>query len=293
MKRQPRIANQIALDLAEAIREGRYRAGQNLPRQKIADTMQVSRQPVVDALMMLHERNIVELRSNRGFFVIEQSPEAILQKVADIEPSSYETYFRIAEDRLNGRLDDEITVTDIQRIYGISRNQGQSILAQMAQEGWITRKPGYGWRFVPMLTSPEAYRQSYEFRLALEPAAVLSKNYRVRTDEFIQFRRRIMDNLKDRTRGLSPAQMFQTGSEFHELIVGCSNNPLFLDALKRINQLRRLIEYHNKLNRGRVIQQSKEHIQLLDLLLDGRRTEAAEYLRRHLEGAREQKLSSV
>ena len=41
----------------------------------------------------------------------------------------------------------------------------------------------------------------------------------------------------------SDAQIFDIGCEFHETIVGGSGNPFLLDGIRRVNSLRRLLEY--------------------------------------------------
>src|SRR5256885_8984978 len=50
--------------------------------------------------------------------------------------------------------------------------------SRISQEGWIERKPGYGWTFAAMLTTPDSLLQSYRLRMALEPAALLEPGYR-------------------------------------------------------------------------------------------------------------------
>jgi len=287
-RRQPKLGAQIALQIGEMIREGRFAVGEHLSAQKLADEFHVSRQPVKDALKILEDRGIVESRKNRGCFVALAQVEA-LADVSENPAIDSEPYFRIAEDRLTGRLPEEVTETDLRRHYKISRAEIQGMLARMAQEGWIERKPGYGWRFLPVLTSPAMHRQSYEFRLVIEPAAVLCPTYVVNKEAFERVREQQAALLTGDIWKLSPARLFQAGTDVHELVVGCSGNPFFLDSLKRINRLRRLIEYRAMFDRGRLIKQCEEHIKLLDLLLDDRPEDAAEVLRLHLGAASDRK----
>ncbi|MDX9860822.1 MAG: GntR family transcriptional regulator [Rhodospirillales bacterium] len=287
--RQPRLGAQIALQISEMIREGRFAVGEHLSAQKLADEFHVSRQPVKDALKILEDRGIVESRKNRGSFVATVEDEALAGPSGSGQPIETEPYFQIAEDRLTGRLPEEVTETDLRRHYQISRAEIQGMLARMAQEGWIERKPGYGWRFLPVLTSPAMHRQSYEFRLVVEPAALLCPTYVVDRPAFERMRELQTGLLSGEIWKLSPARLFQAGTDLHELVVGCSGNPFFLDSLRRINRLRRLIEYRAMFDRGRLIKQCEEHIRLLDLLLDGRQEDAAEFLRMHLGAASDRK----
>lgn len=286
---QPKLGAQIALQIGEMIREGRFSVGQHLSAQKLADEFRVSRQPVKDALKILEDRGVVRSEKNRGCFVAASESE-VLAKCSGLEPpTEEEPYFRIAEDRLTGRLPEEVTETDLRRHYQISRAEIQGMLARMAQEGWIERKPGYGWRFLPVLTSPAMHKQSYEFRLVIEPAALLCPTYTADRKAFERMREQQAALLAGQIWKLSPARLFQAGAEFHELVVGCSGNPFFLDSLRRINRLRRLIEYRAMFDRGRLIKQYEEHIKLLDLLLEGRQQDAVEFLRVHLGAASERK----
>jgi DNA-binding GntR family transcriptional regulator len=287
--RQQKLGAQIALQIGEMIREGQFAVGQHLSAQKLANEFHVSRQPVKDALKILEERGIVQSQKNRGCFVATADDAVLAKSSGSDQPGEDEPYFRIAEDRLTGRLPEEVTETDLRRHYQISRAEIQGMLARMAQEGWIERKPGYGWRFLPVLTSPAMHRQSYEFRLVIEPAALLCPTYAVDKRAFARVREQQVSMLTGEIWKLSPARLFQASTDLHELVVGCSGNPFFLDAVKRINRVRRLIEYRAMFDRGRLIKQCEEHIKLLDLLLEERREDAAQFLRMHLESASDRK----
>ena len=65
-------------------------------------------------------------------------------------------------------------------------------------------------------------------------------------------------------------------------IIECCQNSFFIDGLKRIDRLRRLVEYRQTLDRHSAIGRCREHIELLDLLLADKRVEASEFMRRHL-----------
>jgi DNA-binding GntR family transcriptional regulator len=85
----------------------------------------------------------------------------------------------------------------------------------------------------------------------------------------------------------SASERFRVGAEFHETIVAGSGNRFFLDALKNVNRLRRLIEYRQQTKSARdherLHRQCEEHLRLLDLIEAGRRVQAAEMLREHLD----------
>ena len=84
---------------------------------------------------------------------------------------------------------------------------------------------------------------------------------------------------------LPRTQLFRINSTFHEMIVSWSQNAFFTDAIRRVNRLRRLIEYRVSVDRSRLGQQCREHLQILDLLERDERDAAADFLRRHIEHA--------
>ena len=79
-------------------------------------------------------------------------------------------------------------------------------------------------------------------------------------------------------------------SHLHETIAAGSNNRLILEALRKVNQLRRIVEYGTQLDKQRLHRQCEEHLTLIDLLLKGERMEASHFLRAHLGGANITKL---
>ena len=92
---------------------------------------------------------------------------------------------------------------------------------------------------------------------------------------------------------LPRTRLFEINATFHETIVSWSNNGFFLDALRRINRLRRLMEYRVGGGRGRLKDQCEEHIALLDMLAAGKREEAAAFLRTHIDRAWQSKDSAM
>ncbi len=78
------------------------------------------------------------------------------------------------------------------------------------------------------------------------------------------------------------ARLFELNSGMHESVIECSQNIFFIDALKRVDRLRRLIDYRQMLDRDVARERCMEHIQLLHLVLAGRNQEASDFMRQHL-----------
>lgn len=291
---KPNLSPQIALQIVDHIRALDLKQGQHLPAQSLADSLRVSRAPVNAALRVLEELKIVRGEPNRGYFLQKDAGQIRNVKLPKSpSDSDDDSYFAIAEDRLAGKLSDRVSESELMRLYGLPRGRLLKILHRIADEGWIERLPGHGWEFRPVLHSRESYEQSYRFRTAIETSAVLEPTFRIDRRAFDAARIQQQALLAGDIERLSRSKLFQINSEFHEMIVGCSHNEFFLDAIKRVNRLRRLIEYHATVDRSRLTRQCQEHLEILDRLEGGDLPSAAAFLRVHIEGARRIKVSAV
>jgi DNA-binding GntR family transcriptional regulator len=289
-----RLSQQIALRILDYIVSNGVERDSHLPEQHLADLFRVSRWPVRSALRFLEEMRVVRSERNRGFFLAKDVSELKGASINVAAPEEEdESYFEIAEARLSGELPEQFSENELMRRYRLSRGRALKILHRMAQEGWVERLPGHGWGFLPILTSPDAYDLGYRFRVTLEPNAVMEATFRIDESAFARAREQQRALLDGDLLRLSRAQLFQINSQFHEMVVSCSNNPFYLDGLKRINRLRRLIEYHITVDRSRLALQCREHLEILDRLEHGDRAEAAEFLRAHIDKARQIKTAAL
>jgi DNA-binding GntR family transcriptional regulator len=134
-----------------------------------------------------------------------------------------------------------------------------------------------------MLTTPESLEQTYRVRLALEPAALLEPTYRLDAETAARCRAAETRLLAGAIETDSADALHERGVRFHETIIGASGNPFFLETVRRINRVRRLLSYRSMVDRKRYRQQCEEHLEILDLLENDKNREASRALRRHLE----------
>jgi DNA-binding GntR family transcriptional regulator len=133
-----------------------------------------------------------------------------------------------------------------------------------------------------MLDSADGLLQTYRFRMALEPAALLEPRYALDREAARECRAVEERMLAGGVERMTTEELYDRGVRFHEVIVAGSRNPFFLDALRRINSVRRLLAYRSSATRGRYYEQARDHLAILDLLEAGRNEAAAERLRAHL-----------
>jgi len=283
----------LAARIVEIIRRDNLPVGQRITEQSLCDALGVSRSPVRKALQFLAGSGVVRSEPNKGFQVARPARALASWKVEPATDSDEAVYLAIADDRLAGELGIEVAETDLMLRYGASRPQVQRVLHRLARDGVVERNPGRGWTFQPLMNTPEAYREGYRFRMIIEPAAVLEPDYAIDLGELERCYREQMELLAGGIGKWPVTELFKPGVHLHETIVAGANNRLLLDALRRVNQARRLVEYRDKRNAAGMRAQCEEHLVLIDLLRRGELEEAAAYLRRHLDGAKERKAGLV
>jgi DNA-binding GntR family transcriptional regulator len=282
------LANRLASDILAHLHEQALPKGAHLTEQELADRFRVSRTPIRKALEVLCAMGVVTKERDRGYFLEKPAAGGALTPARDDE-SEDALYFRIAEDRLAGALPASFTEADLMRRYGVSRVQIASLLQRMAHEGWVERLPARGWSFTPILESPRAYERCFRFRALIELAAITEPDYHLDPDVIARCRAEQRAMLDGGLLRYSRAETFEIGARFHEIIVSGAQDPFLLDAIQRINRLRRLLDYRTQRDRKRLIQSCKEHLELLAMIEKRDMKAASAFLRKHLDLARKLK----
>ncbi|KXJ32287.1 MULTISPECIES: GntR family transcriptional regulator [Pseudomonas] len=286
------LASQLIPDILTYIASHQLAVGTRLPERTLAERLRVSRSPVRSALQQMADQSLLARHPEGGFAVAAAALDATPQAREEVSASE-RLYLTIARDRIEGELPLKVTENELIRRYQVTRGQLADILRRIVQEGWAERLPGYGWSFVEGLTSPDAYAQSYAFRLLIEPAGIRDADFTLDAGELRRCRDEQALLAAGRVFEASPAEIFDANTRLHETIARCSGNAFILDALRRLNRLRRLIEYQKSVDRQQAQRRCQEHLQLIDLLLEGRREEAATFMTRHLGNALQEKQATA
>jgi DNA-binding GntR family transcriptional regulator len=275
------LHTRLAAQIIEHIRQMSLEPGAHISAQSVADALGVSRSPVNGAFAVLREKGVLRHEVKRGHFVTDGNCNDVPVDLSQVDELS-QTYFRIAEDVLSGDLPAAVSEAALRERYGLKQSDLRVLLSRMQQEGWIERRQGYGWRVTEMLQTPDALEQTYRLRAALEPAALLEPSFRIDPA--------VISRLVDTERGLLSGEidiasidiLYARGVTFHETLARASGNQYMLDALRRVNQIRRLIAYRSMVNRERYYRQAEEHLEILFLVQKGAMPEAAVAMRHHL-----------
>jgi len=281
----PQLARQISL----YIRAQGLEPGTRLPERKLADQFRVSRTPVSRALRLLADWNVVVPLATGGYAVSAEARAMPPDAEAEVPLSDEDNlYLKIANDHSSETLSGKTTENEVMRRYSAGRGIVTRVLRRAADEGWAERLPGHGWRLIPLLTSDLTYEHSSRYRIIIEPAAILEPTFKLDREALEACRVQQIAMFDNGASALSPPEVFEIGSRFHEAILRCSRNQFLINGLAQVNRLRRLAEYRRTLASANWRERCREHIQIADLLLDDDRAGASKLLRQHLiDGARE------
>ena len=280
-KRLP-LAASLAQQIADHLQVQGLTEGTPVRAQALADLFKVSRTPINDALKLLATAGVLRHEANRGYFVGPEASTSIRNLPTPEGPDLNELYYRIADDRLQGLLPEQLSQHTLRQRYNLTPSQLHTLIERMSAEGWLERLPGYGLAFSPVLATPEMLDQTYRFRAVLEPGCLLEPGYALKPAELQRLRAAEENLLGGGLDTMSLDELYEIRAQFHEVLVAASGNIFFIDALRRVNQMRRLLAYRSMRDRDRYVQQAQEHLAILDCLERGENVRAAELLAEHL-----------
>ena len=217
--------NQLHLQLAQRIlthaRLSGFKPGHHLTEQSLQDVLGTSRGPIRAALVQLAKKRLVDRKPNKGFF-LAKSPKAHANGTTLPAAEDERVYLAIAADRLTRAMPESVTENELMRRYDLSRHRLHRILDRLAAEGWIQRRTGHGWSFLPLIDSVDAYRENYELRLILEPAGILSERFVLDRAAIERLRAQQEFAYTEGYRTLGPTELFDINAYFHETIATMS-----------------------------------------------------------------------
>ncbi|MGA2992393.1 MAG: GntR family transcriptional regulator [Candidatus Korobacteraceae bacterium] len=289
MKIEGRKPELIAARIVEIVRSRSLRCGEHLKEESFAAELGVSRSPVRKAFALLQGCDVLVQEPNHGYFLSVDAGRIDPERLPFGSDPLEDLYLQVADDLLSQKIPDEFYETLLMRQYDLGRGQLVKLLGRLAADGLLVRKPGNGWKVNPFLKDADAHDQSYRFRMAFEPTALLQPTFRVDKEAFQRTRELQLQLVNGDVFKVSRPKLFQFGAQFHEMLMRCSGNRYFLEAIQRQNQLRRLLEYRSKANRKVTLEQCCQHLELLDLIVAGKRKQAAEFLHKHLDAVRRKK----
>lgn len=165
--------------------------------------------------------------------------------------------------------------------FGVSRTPVREALARLASDGLIERGDGGYFVTIPNLTQLKDF---YELRITLELRGIA----RAAQDASVRHDPAVIAAELDRwyamrERPPAPDPRFVVEDErFHAELSRASGNPALTDALVAVSERIRRVRMYDFLTRDRVETTIAEHIEIMELVRDGRLEEGHRALHAHV-----------
>lgn len=260
--------------------------GYHLKELQLCDIFKLSRSPIRRALALLELYGVVTQQTSRGYFLVIAGRD-LAQSEPILPVSSADELYRIISTAwFNNELDEVMSTAELRRRFGSHEQDVVRVLERLADDGVIVRQSGKGWRLGSNLASEQSFHESYEFRMVIEPGAILLRSFRLDQPLAALSRRRHEEMLDDRG-DASIKSMVDADLEFHRLIAISCRNQFFEQAILRSNALRRLTEILTMPGSDRLHASSREHMTILNALEAEKFEVAAVLMRDHLTVSRD------
>jgi DNA-binding GntR family transcriptional regulator len=273
-------------EILSYIRRERIAVGTHLPESQLANLIGTSRSPIRVALNRLVDLGLLRYDKNRGYSLSAEANNLPSSVVDEVSSADDPLYLALANMRFKGEMPDFVMESDLTRMLNASRSDIRKVLTRAQSEGWVEKETGYGWRFLPMIDSLEAYDDMYALRVAIEPAGILNPKFQPDYAQLRELRREQQGILDGGYATISGVERFEANVRFHEAIAEWSGNKLAVQTLRRFDQMRRLTEYRQAKERLPLKALAQEHLSILDAIETGDSLLAASLMRQHLDGAR-------
>lgn len=288
-----RTTKQSHLDLARQILsialERGLKEGDHLPEQVFSEACSVSRTPIRSAFKILEVNNILYRRKDEGYFMAaaatSQATKA-LQALRALEDAEDSLARRILSDRAERRIDEIQSVSALARRYGSTRNTVLLALKILTQDGIVTQLPGRAWAFQPMIDSPKSIDESFDFRLTVEPQAILAPGFSLDIKRAGLLRSQIDEFLGAGEDRVTTGGFRRIDTDFHILIAQCSSNRFVRGSLLAHHRLRKASRRNTSMPAFRLRQAMIEHLEILDSLERNQFDLAADQMVVHLRRSR-------
>ena len=281
-----RLQEELAARIVQLLIDRGAGIGHHLVELDLCRHFGISRTPVRGALKLLAGSGILESRTNRGYVLnraLDKAPDVGI--LADRDEEDARLFVAIAEARVSGRLPDQCTQQEMVRRFKTRVAVVVRVLRELAKLGVAERKPGNGWRFLPTMDSARAERESYQFRMLVEPALLLQPGFQLDREWAARARAHHQSFLEKPWRNTLAVEFYEMNAEFHESLARASGNRHMLSAVQQQNQLRRFLNYHWDYAIERVRESASQHLAILAALEAEDNEFAAVLMRRHLASA--------
>jgi DNA-binding GntR family transcriptional regulator len=158
--------------------------------------------------------------------------------------------------------------------FGFSRTPIREAISRLEQDGFLKVLPKKGL-FVTN-TSLEDVMQVFQTRIEIEPIAVRLASSKLPKEELLMYKEKFSGEEG------SIQTAFRLDTDMHLFIIEHCGNKFIIEMMKKVFDVNTRIIISSKQNQYKIHDARQEHLNILDLLLNGKYTEAAQYMREHI-----------
>lgn len=291
------LNDQLFEIIASSIRKGRLKKGTLLLEGPLAELFGVSRSPVRQALVSLHEQGLICTFDGRGYLVGAEPCEVLRRKLeaGDFKlsegsaqaPRKTETwkavYDRIERELLHQSLFGTYRINELElsRYYAISRTVSSQVLTRLSLMGLVERDERSRWQLTQW--DEERLGELYEVRRRLEPYVLVRAAEFLRPEQLKGYIERLHQAM-DLYPNMDSSQFDDLESDLHIETLGHCPNRQMLQILRRTHSLL-LSGKHILLDKSYFPDEEpffREHLYIFENLLAGRADLAAQSMEEHL-----------
>jgi DNA-binding GntR family transcriptional regulator len=181
---------------------------------------------------------------------------------------------------------ERLSIDALVRLTGVSQTPIRAALIRLEVEGLVEKKHNTGYS-VTSVHSAERFRDIYEVRLLLEPAAA-ERVAQLATQEQKQFCAKLHDDLSKLAASDTDATYSKfalVDREFHDALARSCGNALIAETLGRLHTHMHLFRLGNQANV--TTDAVKEHQVIIEAILAGDAAKAKDAMVRHIETSRD------
>ncbi|MEM7774089.1 MAG: GntR family transcriptional regulator [Pseudomonadota bacterium] len=289
--RTPHLHEQVFSALSSDIVAGRLQVGERLTEEAIAARFGVSRGPARRALLALQEAHLVNRTPGRGLTVTKSSAAAALSisTTDDFTLDSSASWEAIYSDAAAVMMvhaaygNWRIVETEFAEHYDVGRTVARDVLARLEHCGILRKSHGARWA-LPKMTH-ERTANLYEMRRALEPVALRQAVRHAPRALLIEMHQELEDAIATTPDLLQPEEFDRLEKRLHIDFLAYAENELLRETLVSFRSL--LVTNTNLYlatrERFGPDPYPKEHLEIVESLLDGRVDRAAKQLAAHMD----------
>jgi DNA-binding GntR family transcriptional regulator len=279
----------LARQVFDLTRARQMRPGDHLPEQTFGRLCGVSRTPIRAAFKILSDIGFLGSIPDRGYCIVADPETEAERIIRHLDAAQGSLADRILADRGARRLDDVQSVSFLMRRYGGTRSMVLNALTVLQQDGIIEQVPGQGWVFRPLMDTPAAIADSLQYRLILEPVAIMTPGFELDQVTARQIRLQMTEALAVPSGRVGGQAFHRQDTDFHSLIARGSANRFLRDALLAHHRLRKVTQKDFTTPEFRLRQAIQEHLDILDSLERRQFDVAADQMTLHLRLSRNQR----